>query len=74
MFQQTKKYKTPEEELREVEISNVPNEEFKAIIIKLLNEFERKMDENRENFNQELENIKKNQTGLKNKITETICK
>ena len=37
---------------------------------KMLNKIGRRMDEHRENFNKELENIKKNKTELKNTITE----
>ena len=40
------------------------------MIIKMLNELRRRMDKHSENFNKELENIKKNQTELKNIITE----
>ena len=37
MFQMKEQYKTLEEELSEVEISNLPNKELKVIIIKMLN-------------------------------------
>ena len=59
--------KTPEE-LRKVEISNLPNEEFKVMIIKMFNELWRRMDEQNGNFNKEIENIKK-KTELKIIIT-----
>ena len=52
-----------------MEISNLPDKEFKVIIIKMLNKLGRRMDEHSEKFNKDLENIKKNQTELKNKIT-----
>ena len=60
--------RTLQEELNKVEISNLPNKEFKVMIIKTLNELRRKVDEHREN--KVLENTKKNQTELKNTITE----
>ena len=60
----------PEEELKEVEIRNLPDKEFKAMIINMHNELGRRMNKHSENFNKELENIKKNQTELKNTITE----
>ena len=44
------------------------NKEFKAILIKILKELRRRMDEQSEKlevFNKELENIKKNATELK---------
>ena len=40
----------------------------------MLNELSRRMDEHSEKFNKELENIEKNQTKLKNIITEIIKK
>ena len=52
-----------------MEISNLPNKEFKVMIIKILTEL-RRMNEYSENFNQKLENIKKNQSEVKNTITE----
>ena len=49
-FKTKKQDKTPEE-LSEIEISNPPDKEFKVIIIKMLNEFGRRMDEHNETFN-----------------------
>ena len=54
--------KTPEDGFSEVEVNNLPDKEFKVMIIKMLNELRRRMDEHSEKFNKELENIKKNQT------------
>ena len=48
-----------------VEISNLPNKQLKVMILKMLNELRRRMDKHSEKFNQELENIKRNQTELK---------
>lgn len=50
---------------------NLSKKEFEVMIIKMLTEFGR-MDEHREDFNKELESIKKNQTELMN--TRTIIK
>ena len=65
--------KTPEEQLSEVEICNLPKKEFRVMIVKMIQEFRKRMDAQsgklQEVFNKELENIKNNQTGLK-KITE----
>ena len=41
-------------QLKRVAINNLPNKEFKVIVIKLLNELRRKMDEHSEKFNKEL--------------------
>ena len=38
----------PKEELREVETNNLPDKEFKVMIIKMLNKLEKRMDEHRE--------------------------
>ena len=49
----------PEEELSEVEISNLPEKEFRVMIIKMIKELGRRMDTQSENlvfFNKELEN------------------
>ena len=52
------------------EINNLPDEEFKALVIKMLTEPGKSKDKPSENFNKELENIKRNQSELKNTITE----
>ena len=47
-----------------MEISNLPNKEFKVMIIKMFKELRRRLDKKNkklEVFNKELENIKKNQ-------------
>ena len=46
-----KQDKTSEKELNEVEISNLPDKEFKVTIIKMFTELRRRMDEHSENFN-----------------------
>lgn len=66
MFQMKKKDKTIKE-LNQADISNPL--EFKVMILNMLKEFGRRLDKYNEKFNKELGNIK-NQTGLKNTITE----
>ena len=59
IFQNKEQDKIPEE-LSEVEISNLPNKEFKVIIIKMFKELRRRLDEQSEKlkvFNKELENV-----------------
>ena len=41
-----------------MEISNLLNEEFKVIVIKILTKLWRRMDEHSKYFNKEMENIK----------------
>ena len=62
-----------EKELNKIEISNLPEKEFKIMIIKMITELERRKgetDDHSENFSKELENIKKKQSELMNIITE----
>ena len=44
MFQKKEQDKTQEEELREVEIGNLPEKEFRAMIVKMIKELERRVD------------------------------
>ena len=46
----------PEKELNETEIINLPDKEFKLIVIRMLTDLGRRMDEFCENINKELEN------------------
>ena len=55
IFQTKEQDKTPEE-LSELEIGNLPDKVFKVMIIKMIKEFERRMDEQSEKldiFNKE---------------------
>lgn len=50
--------KTLEKALNEMDISNLPDEEFKVMVINMLNKLRRRMDEHSENFNKEILNHK----------------
>lgn len=50
--------KAPETNLNEMEINNLPDEEFKVMVIKLLTYLGKRMGKHRENFNKEIENIR----------------
>ena len=68
IFQTKEQDKTPEDELSEAEINNLPDKKFWVMIIKMVKELERRLDaqsEPLEVFNKEKENIKKNQTEMK---------
>ena len=73
MFQTKEQDKTPKQQLSEVEIGSLPKKEFRVIIIKMNQELRKRMDAQSEKlqevFNKELENIKSDQTELKNTIT-----
>lgn len=49
MFQMKGKDKTPEE-LSKMELSNLPDKEFKIKIVKMLNKLRRRLDEHRKKF------------------------
>ena len=59
-FQTKEPDKTSGKKLNEIEISNLPDKEFKVIVIKMLTELGRRMDELSENFNTKTGNIQKN--------------
>ena len=77
MPQMKQQEKTPENKLNEMEAGNIPETELKIIVIRMLGELIRRMDEHNENINREtvsinkdIETVKKNQTEMKNTITE----
>ena len=72
IFQMKEKDKTLEEELSEVKIVNLPKKEFRVMVIKMIKELRGRMNAQSEKLEvfKELENIKNNQTGIKNTITE----
>ena len=53
--------KTSEKDLNEVEISDLPDKEFKIMVIKMLIELRRRMDEQSKNFNKGIESVRKYQ-------------
>ena len=72
IFHLSSKDETPTEP-SEVEMCNLPDEKFKVMIIKMFKELRRGLQEQKrrfEVFNKELENVTKNQTEMKNTITE----
>ena len=58
MFQMKEQDKTPEKELQEMEISSLPNKELKVMVIKMFPKLKRRIDEQNENFNKEMEKKK----------------
>lgn len=51
------------------QINNLPNKELKALVIRMLTELGKRIDEHNKTSNKELENMKKNQSELENIIT-----
>ena len=58
MSQMKEQEKTPENELNEMKAMNLPDTEFKTLVIKMLNELLGSVDKLTENFNNEITNIK----------------
>ena len=51
--------KEQEKTTTETEINNLPEKEFKALVIRMLIDVGKRIDEHSDNFNKEVENIKK---------------
>lgn len=64
MFQSKEQDKTPDTDLNEMEICDLPNREFKIMVINMLAKLRGIMHEQRENFNKEEENIRKYKTDI----------
>ena len=67
------KKKTKPQKNSDIHRSNLPDKEFKVMVIKMLIQLRRRMDEHNENFNEDVENIRKYQKEvieLKNAIAE----
>ena len=48
--------KTPGENPNEMDVSNIPDKEFKATVLKMLSKLSRRMEQHSVNFNKALEN------------------
>ena len=74
MYQMKEQDKTPEEQLNEVEIGNLPEKEFRIVIVKMIQDLrkrmEAKIEKMQEMFNKDLEELKNKQTEMNNTITE----
>ena len=46
MYQMKEKYKTPEKHLNEVEINNLPEKEFRIMILKMIQDIGKRMEAN----------------------------
>ena len=74
MYQMKEQEKTPEKQLNEVEIGNLPEKEFRIMIVKMIQDLgirmEAKTEKMQEMFNKDLEELKNKQTEMNNTITE----
>ena len=66
--------KTPEKQLNEVEVDNLPEKEFRIMIVKMIQDFRKRMEAKikkmQEMFKKDLEELKNKQTEMNNTITE----
>ena len=66
--------KTPEKQLNEVEIGNLPEKEFRIMTVKMIQDLGKRMEAKIENmqemFNKDVEELKNKQTEMNNTITE----
>ena len=74
MYQLKEQDKTPEKQLNEVETGNLPETEFRILIVKMIQDLgkrmEAKIETMQEMLNKDLEELKNKQTGMNNTITE----
>ena len=59
MFQMKEQDKTSEKDLNEIEMNNLPEEEIKMMVIKMLTELRRTRKTQTDNCNKDIENIRK---------------
>ena len=74
MYQMKEQDKTPEKQLNEVETGNLPEKEFRIMIVKMIQDLgkrmEAKVEKMQEMFNKDLEKLKNKQTEINKTITE----
>ena len=74
VYQMKEQDKTPEKQLNEVEIGNLPEREFRIMIVKMIQDLRKRMEAKikkmQEMFKKELEELKNKQTEMNNTITE----
>ena len=69
MFQMKEQDKTPEKQLNEVEIDDLPEKEFRTMIVKMIQDFGEKNAEYARNFTEEL---KSQQREVNNTLEESL--
>ena len=74
MVQTKEQGKNPQDQINEEEIGNLPEKEFREMILKMIqtlrNRMEARIAKIQETFNTELEEVKNKQTVMNNTITE----
>ena len=70
MQQMKEQGKNPKDQRNEDEIGNLPEKEFRVMIVKMIQNLGNKMEKIQETFNKDLEELKNKQTVMDNTITE----
>ena len=74
LHQKKEQDKTPEKQLNEVKTGNLPEKEFRIMIVKMIQDLGKTMEawieKIQEMFNKDLEELKNKQTEMNNTITE----
>ena len=70
MLQTKEQAKKIQDQINEEEIGNLPEKEFRVMIIKMIQNLGNRMEKIQETFNKELEELKSKQTVMNNAITE----
>ena len=77
MSQMNEQDKSPEKQLNEEEIGNLPEKEFRIMVVKMIQDLGKRMEKMKEMLTKDLEELKNKQTemnntleGINNRITE----
>ena len=62
--------KNLQDQINEEEIGNLPEKEFRVIVVKMIQNLGNRMEKIQETFNKDLEELKSKQTVMNNTITE----
>ena len=70
MQQMKEQSKNPPDKTNEEEIGSLPENKFRVMIVKMIQNLGNRIDKMQETFNRDLEEIKRNQGTMKNTINE----
>ena len=70
MLQMTEQGKNLQDQINEDEIGNLPEKEFRVMIVKMIQNLGNRMEKIQETFNKDLEKLRSKQTVMNNTITE----
>ena len=62
--------KNPPDQTSEEEIGSIPEKEFRAVTVKMIQNLGNRIDKMQETFNKDVEELKRNQAMMKNTINE----